>query len=109
MSTAAVEVPQHLRALERANDIRLRRAAYKQKIKNGERSALGLILQTPWWAQTMTVYEVLRSQERWGRARTRKFLAPLAVHESRELGRLTKRQRDAIADAMAEKRKAARR
>jgi hypothetical protein len=51
----------------------------------------------------MTVSELLRSQSRWGRTRTRKFLVPLAVNENRQLGRLTLRQREALAGALEEK------
>ena len=51
----------------------------------------------------MSVGELLRSQSRWGRTRTRKFLMPLAVNENRELGRLTQRQRDELAAALETK------
>ena len=51
----------------------------------------------------MSVSELLRSQSRWGRTRTRKFLVPLAVNENRQLGRLTLRQREALAGALEEK------
>ncbi len=51
----------------------------------------------------MSVSELLRSQSRWGRTRTRKFLVPLAVSENRQLGRLTLRQREALAGALATK------
>jgi hypothetical protein len=51
----------------------------------------------------MTVSELLRSQSRWGRTRTRKFLMPLAVNENRQLGRLTLRQKEALAGALADK------
>ena len=45
----------------------------------------------------MTVGELLRSQRRWGRTRSRKFLAALTLNENRELGRLTLRQRQMLA------------
>jgi hypothetical protein len=51
----------------------------------------------------MTVSELLRSQSRWGRTRTRKFLMPLAVNENRQLGRLTLRQKEALAGALEDK------
>ena len=51
----------------------------------------------------MSVSELLRSQSRWGRTRTRKFLMPLALNENRQLGRLTQRQREALAGALEEK------
>jgi hypothetical protein len=48
----------------------------------------------------MSVSELLRSQSRWGRTRTRKFLIPLAVSENRQVGRLTLRQREMLAGAL---------
>ena len=48
----------------------------------------------------MSVSELLRAQDRWGRTRTHKFLIPLALNENRQLGRLTVRQREALAGAL---------
>jgi hypothetical protein len=46
----------------------------------------------------MTVSELLRSQDRWGRSRVKKFLGQFeGVSESRELSKLSIRQRDLIA------------
>ena len=51
----------------------------------------------------MTIGELLRAQQRWGRTRTRKFLAGLALLENRTLGKLTLRQRNQLAGALQEK------
>jgi hypothetical protein len=103
-STAApAAVPQHIRALEHANRVRLARAALKRAVGAGDLSAAQVVRSCPWEAETMSVSELLRSQSRWGRTRTRKFLVPLAVNENRRLGRLTLRQREALAGALEEK------
>jgi len=104
-STAAahVSVPQHLEALEHANRVRLARAALKRAIRAGEIEAHHVVRSCPWEAETMSVSELLRSQSRWGRTRVRKFLAPLAVSENRQLGRLTLRQREMLAGALEAK------
>lgn len=108
-STAApAAVPQHIRALEHANRVRLARAALKRAVRAGDLRAEQVVRSCPWEAETMSVSELLRSQSRWGRTRTRKFLVPLAVSENRQLGRLTLRQREALATAL-EKKLAARR
>ena len=99
-ATAPAARPQHLRALEYANEVRLARARLKRGVRSGEASAANVVRDCPWEADTMSVGELLRSQSRWGRTRTRKFLAPLAVNENRELGRLTQRQRDELAAAL---------
>ena len=103
-STAApAAVPQHLRALEHANRVRLARAALKRSIQAGKLPAEQIVRTCPWEAETMSVSELLRSQSRWGRTRTRKFLMPLALNENRQLGRLTQRQREALAGALEAK------
>lgn len=103
-STAApAAVPQHMHALERANRVRLARAALKRAVRAGNIEAADVLRSCPWEAGTMTVSELLRSQERWGRTRTRKFLVPLALSENREVGRLTHRQREMVARALEEK------
>jgi hypothetical protein len=91
------KMPQHMRALAHANEIRLARAALKRAIKAGNMTAAEIVRGCPSEVSTMTVSELLCSQQRWGRARARKFLSPLAVSENRELGRLTERQRSEMA------------
>lgn len=104
-STAApAAVPQHIEALERANRVRLARAAMKRAIGAGDLKAHDVVRSCPWEAETMSVSELLRSQSRWGRTRTRRFLVPLAVSENRQLGRLTTRQREMLASALETKR-----
>ena len=103
-STAApAAAPQHLRALEHANRVRLARAALKRSVQAGNLRAEQIVRTCPWEAETMSVSELLRSQSRWGRTRTRKFLMPLALNENRQLGRLTQRQREALAGALEAK------
>lgn len=100
-STAApAAVPQHIQALERANRVRLARAALKREVQAGTRPAQDVVRACPWEAETMSVSELLRAQDRWGRTRTRKFLVPLALNENRQIGRLTLRQREALAGAL---------
>lgn len=85
--------PQHLRALERANQVRLARAALKRSIAKGEVSVADVIEESPWETETMTLAELLRSQPRWGRTRTRKLLASLSLSENKRVESLTDRQR----------------
>jgi hypothetical protein len=99
-AAAPVDVPQHIAALEQANRVRLARAALKRSVRSGVVEAHEVVRSCPWEAETMSVSELLRSQSRWGRTRTRKFLVPLAVNENRQLGRLTLRQREMLAGAL---------
>ena len=104
MAAPAPGKPQHLEALEHANRVRLARAALKREVGSGKINAHEVVRSCPWEAETMSVSELLRSQTRWGRTRTRKFLSPLALNENRQIGRLTVRQREMLAGALEAKR-----
>ena len=67
--------PQYMRALERANKVRLARADLKRRVATGETSVAEVVLECPWEAESMTVADLLMSQRRWGTSRCRKFLA----------------------------------
>ena len=86
-------VPQHLQALERANRVRLARAELKRSIASGKVPVTKVISDCPWETSTMTLSELLRSQSRWGRTRTRKLLSSIGLNENKRLETLTERQR----------------
>jgi hypothetical protein len=92
--------PQHLRALERANAVRLARAELKRRVGNGSLSAAEVILDVPPEAATMSVSELLLSQRRWGETRCRKFLQGCELSETKVLGSLTERQRQTLAASL---------
>lgn len=98
---ASVEAPQHMRALERANLVRLARAELKRAIARGEADASEVIRDCPWETESMTIAELLTSQRRWGRTRARKFLLPLSLNENKQLGTLTSRQRRLLSTELA--------
>ena len=85
--------PQHMLALERANRVRLARAALKRKIAAGEVDAGEVILTCPWETESMSISELLMSQRRWGRTRCRKFLMSIGLSETKTVASLTERQR----------------
>lgn len=96
-----VEAPQHMRALERANSVRLARAELKRAIARGDRDAAEVVRDCPWETESMTIAELLTSQRRWGRTRARKFLMPLSLNENKQLGTLTSRQRRLLSTELA--------
>jgi hypothetical protein len=93
-------VPEHLRALEHANRTRLARAEAKRRIAAGDVSAAEIVANPPWYAESMSVSELLMSQRRWGRARCRRLLLSLGVPENKRLGTLSARQRAALAQTL---------
>lgn len=94
-------VPQRLRALERANEVRLARADLKRRIADGQASVAQVILDPPLEAQSWAVGDLLMSQRRWGTTRCRKFLMRNQVSETRMVGALTERQRRMLAAALS--------
>jgi len=96
-ATIAPAGPQHMRALERANQVRLARAELKRRIAGGEIGVAEVILDCPWEADSMAVADLLMSQRRWGQTRCRKFLAQIPMSEKKTLGSMTERQRRTLA------------
>jgi hypothetical protein len=94
--------PQHLRALQRANAVRLARAELKRRVAEGDVSAANVILDSPWEAESMTVADLLTSQRRWGSTRCRKFLQCVPLPENKTIGSMTERQRRALAQLLSE-------
>jgi hypothetical protein len=90
-----------MRALERANLVRLARAELKRAIARGDAEAAEVVRDCSWETESMTIAELLTSQRRWGRTRARKFLLPLSLNENKQLGTLTSRQRRLLAAELA--------
>src|SRR4051794_23348573 len=61
-----VAAPQYMRALERANRVRLARADLKRRVGEGELTVAEVILDTPWEAESMSISDLLTSHRRWG-------------------------------------------
>jgi hypothetical protein len=95
--TATVEAaPQHLRALEQANRVRLARAELKRRVATQQTNVVDVIVACPWQAESMSISDLLMSQRRWGRARCRRLLISLGIPENKQIGKFTDRQRSAL-------------
>ena len=95
--TATARRPQHLQALARANRVRLARAELKRQIAEGDLSVADVVLDCPWQAESMSIADLLTSQHRWGETRCRRLLLSMAMVETKTVGSMTERQRNAIA------------
>jgi hypothetical protein len=98
---ATAPAPQHVRALQQANDVRVARADLKRRVRAGGLGAAEVILTAPWQARTMTVSQLLMSQRSWGRIRCQRLLVSIGVLENKQIGTLTERQRQALASVLA--------
>ena len=97
MNTATAPAPQHMRALQQANRVRLARAELKRQVTDGETSAASVVLESPWEAESMAIGDLLMSQHRWGRTRCRRFLSSIPMSETKTIGSMTERQRRELA------------
>ena len=102
MTAAArlASAPQHMRALKRANEVRLARAELKRRVAKGELSVAEVVITCPWEAQSMTIADLLMSQRRWGVTRCRKLLQYVPMSETKEIGSMTMRQRHALSELL---------
>jgi hypothetical protein len=99
--TATIDAaPQHLKALEQANRVRLARAELKRQVAAAETTAAEVVLECPWQASSMELSDLLMSQRRWGRARCRRLLLSLGLPENKHIGTLTPRQRRALVELL---------
>jgi hypothetical protein len=93
-----------MKALATANRIRITRAAVKRSIAAGETEPGQVVIDCSPELETMPIGELLGSQRRWGRTRTRRFLSALGLSENKRLATLTHRQRMLVAGALRERR-----
>lgn len=99
--------PQHMRALDLANAIRIERAAWKRALRGLERPAAArqaceLILNPPAIYREMRICEVLRAIPRVGRKKTRAICNKVGVGENRTLGSLTRREAASVCNELWE-------
>jgi len=92
---------QRLLALERANHVRLTRAALKRRLRAGEVAAADAIRRGSRDTDTMTVAELLLNQRGWGPTRSAKVLRSVSLSEKKTLGSLTERQRVMLAAVLS--------
>jgi len=96
-ATVAPAGPQYMRALERANQVRLARAELKRRVAMNELGVAEVVMECPWEAESMAIGDLLMSQRRWGQTRCRKFLAQVPMSEKKTIGSMTDRQRRTLA------------
>lgn len=88
---------QNMRALERANRIRLARAELKRRIAKGDVAVADVLLDPADEVAGMEIADLLTSQRRWGATRCTKFMDSIGLSESKTISSLTQRQRSAVA------------
>lgn len=91
---------QRAEALQRANDIRTRRAQLKRDLKAGREDFVELLLEPPEYIRTAKVFDLLLACPKWGRVKVNKLLGTCKVSPSKTVGGLSERQRRELAECI---------
>ncbi len=87
---------QRMDALQRANEIRTRRARLKRDLKAGRVRIDGLLLDPPPYLETAKVFDLLLSVPKYGRVKVNRILTSCRISPSKTIGGLSQRQRDEL-------------
>ena len=83
-------------ALQRANDVRTRRAQLKRDLKAGRIQIHGLLLGPPEYLQTAKVFDLLLAVPKYGRVKVNRILTTCRISPSKTIGGLSERQRNEL-------------
>ncbi len=87
---------QRMDALQRANEVRSRRAQLKRDLKAGRISIVKLLKNPPAWVETAKVFDMLLAVPKLGRVKVNKKLGLCRISPSKTIGGLSPRQRDEL-------------
>jgi hypothetical protein len=84
---------QRMRALERANQIRSRRAQLKRDLKAGKVKVESLLLDPPDYVLSAKAFDMILAVPKYGRVKANKILTQCRISPSKTIGGLSERQR----------------
>jgi hypothetical protein len=90
---------QRTEALQKANDIRVRRSVLKREVKAGRvstKTTYDYILDPPDWLATMQIFDLILALPKYGRVRANRVLFKVRMSHSKTLGGMSDRQRQEI-------------
>ena len=97
-SNAAPErsLDQRMEALNKANNIRSKRAKLKRDLKAGKANIQTLLLDPPKYVETAKVLDMLLAVPKYGRVKTNRILNQCRISPSKTIGGLSERQRSEL-------------
>lgn len=87
---------QRMDALQKANDIRTKRAQLKRDLKGGRIKIHDLLLEPPEYVDTMKVFDAMLATPKYGRVKVQKILVQCRISPSKTIGGMSPRQRTEI-------------
>ena len=91
---------QRMEALQRANEIRSRRAQLKRDLKAGRQPIHELLLSPPEYLETAKVFDLMLAVPKYGRVKVNKILSQCRISPSKTLGGLSERQRNELVELL---------
>ena len=82
-----------MRALEKANDIRTKRAQLKRDLKAGKVKVETLLLDPPDWVLSAKAFDMILAVPKYGRVKANRILSLCRISPSKTIGGLSERQR----------------
>jgi hypothetical protein len=89
----ARSLDQRMEALQRANDIRVRRAKLKKDLKDGAVRIEDILMDPPEYVSTAKVFDMLMAVPKFGRVKAARMLNHCRISQSKTVGGLSERQR----------------
>jgi hypothetical protein len=89
----ARSLDQRMEALQRANDIRVRRAKLKKDLKEGTVRIEDILMNPPDYVSTAKVFDMLMAVPKFGRVKAARMLNHCRISQSKTVGGLSERQR----------------
>ena len=84
---------QRMRALNRANEIRSKRAQLKRDLKAGKAKIESLLLDPPEYVMSAKAFDMMLAVPKYGRVKANKILTQCRISPSKTIGGLSQRQR----------------
>jgi hypothetical protein len=84
---------QRMRALQRANQIRTRRAQLKRDLKAGKAKIETLLLDPPDYVLSAKAFDMILAVPKFGRVKANRVLNQCRISPSKTIGGLSERQR----------------
>lgn len=96
---------QRMDALQRANEIRTRRAQLKRDLRAGKTRIDQLLTDPPEFLETAKVFDMLLAVPKYGRVKANKILQQCRISPSKTVGGLSERQRAELVELLTRPRR----
>lgn len=91
---------QRMEALDKANQVRSRRAQLKRDLRSGRTSIVAIIADPPDFVLTAKVFDMLMAVPKCGKVKATRFLNSCRISQGKTIGGLSERQRTELLEQL---------